>query len=147
MGGLPLVHALRAALVNDALGVGENDVVVRHTHGFEQFDGGDRRGACAIADEAEALQVSAGELERIDKAGGRDNRSAMLVVMEDRDVHELAQLLLDYETIRRLYVLQIDAAEGRAEIAHRIDEGVRILGVDLEIDRVDICKALEQHGL
>ena len=39
------------------------------------------------------------------------------------------------------------AAEGRAEIAHAVDEGVRILGVDLEIDRVDVGEALEQHRL
>ncbi len=47
----------------------------------------------------------------------------------------------------RADVFQIDAAEGRAEIAHAIDEGIRIRRVDLEIDGVDVGEALEENGL
>ena len=86
-------------------------------------------------------------LERVDEAGGRDDRGAVLVVMEDRNVHELAQALLDDEAVRRPDVLEIDAAERGAEIAHRADELVDILGIDFEIDRIDIGEALEQHRL
>ena len=71
----------------------------------------------------------------------------MLVVVEDRDVHQLAQALLDDEALRRLDVLEVDAAEGRPEIAHAIDELVDVLGVDLEVDAVDVGEALEQDGL
>ena len=81
------------------------------------------------------------------QAGRRDDRGAVLVVMEDRDVHQLAQALLDDEAFRRLDVLEVDAAEGRAEIAHAVDELVRVLGVDLEVDGVDVGEALEQHRL
>ena len=63
--------------------------------------------------------VAAGEMERVDQAGGGDDRGAVLVVVEDRDVHQLAQPALDDEAVRRLDVLEIDAAEGRPEIAHR----------------------------
>ena len=71
----------------------------------------------------------------------------MLVVVEDRDVHQLAQALLDDEAFRRFDVLEVDAAEGGPEIAHGIDELVDVLGVDLEIDAVDVGKALEQDRL
>ena len=67
----------------------------------------------------DVFDVAAGELQRVDQAGGGDDRGAVLVVMEDRDVHQLAQPLLDDEAVGRLDVLEIDAAEGRAEIAHR----------------------------
>ena len=67
--------------------------------------------------------------------------------MEHRNVHHLAQALLDDEAIRRLDVLEIDAAEARAEKAHAIDEFLDVLGVDLEIDAVDVGEALEQHRL
>ena len=67
--------------------------------------------------------------------------------MEDRNVHQLAQALLDDEAFGRLDVFEIDAAEGGAEIAHAIDEGVDVPGVDLEVDGVDIGEALEQHRL
>ena len=67
--------------------------------------------------------------------------------MEDRNVHQLAQPLLDDEAFRRLDVLEVDAAEGRTEEAHAVDEFVGILGRDFEVDRIDIGEALEQHRL
>ena len=71
----------------------------------------------------------------------------MLVVVEDRDVHHLLELLLDDEAVRRLDVLEVDAAERGSEVAHGRNEGVDIFGVDLEVDRVDVGKALEEHRL
>ena len=58
------------------------------------------------------LDVAAGEVHRVDQAGRGDDRRAVLVVMEDRNVHQLAQALLDDEAFRRLDVFEIDAAEG-----------------------------------
>ena len=85
--------------------------------------------------------------QRVDQPGGRDDRGAVLVVVEDGDVHGLAQLLLDDEAAGRLDVLEVDAAEGRPEQAHAVDELVDLLGVDLEVDRVDVGEALEQDRL
>ena len=86
-------------------------------------------------------------MQRVDQAGGGDDRRAVLVVVEHRDVHQFAQALLDDEAIRRLDVLEIDAAERGAEIAHAIDELVDVLGVDLEVDRIDVGEALEEDRL
>ena len=147
MGRFPLVHALGAALVDHALGVAEDDIVGLEAHRLEQFDAGDRGGPGAVNDEPGRLDVAAGQVERVDQACGGDDRGAVLVVMEDRDVHQFAQALLDDEAFRRLDVLEIDAAEGWTEIAHGLDELVGILGVHLEIDRIDVCEALEQDRL
>ena len=76
-------------------------------------------GAGAVADELRRLHVAAGELQRVDQAGGGDDGGAVLVVVEDRDVHQLAQPLLDDEAVGRLDVLEVDAAEGRAEDSAR----------------------------
>ena len=146
-GRLPLVHAVGAALVDDALGVAEDDVVGREPHRLDEFDAGDAGGPGTVDDEARRRHVAAGDLERVEQAGGGDDRGAVLVVMEHRDVHQFLQALLDDEAFRRLDVLQVDAAEGRAEIAHRIDELVGVLGVDLEIDGIDVGEALEQDRL
>ena len=59
----------------------------------------------------QVFQLAAGQMRGIDDAGRRDDGGAMLVVMEHRNVHQLAQLLLDDETVGRLDVFQIDAAE------------------------------------
>ena len=81
------------------------------------------------------------------RPAGGDDGGAVLVVVEDRNVHQLAQALLDDEAFRRLDVLEVDAAEGGPRIAHAVDELVDVLGVDLEVDAVDVGEALEQHRL
>ena len=93
------------------------------------------------------LDVAPGQVQRIDQARGRDDRGAVLVVMEHRNVEQFAQALLDDEAFRRLDVLEIDAAPALAEELDAIDELVRVLGVHFEIDRVDVGEALEQHRL
>ena len=53
--------------------------------------------------------------QRVQHGGADDDRGAVLIVVEHRNVHALAQLALDLEALRRLDVLEIDAAERRLE--------------------------------
>jgi hypothetical protein len=53
----------------------------------------------------------------------------------------------DHETLGRLGVLEVDAAEAQAHQPHGVDELVHILGVELDIDGVDVGEALEEGGL
>ena len=147
MGGFPLVHAIGAALVNHAFRVREDDVFMRHAQGLDQFDAGDGGGARPVAHELEIFEIAARQFQRVDQRGSRDDRRAVLVVVEHRDVHELAQALLDDEAIRRLDVLEIDAAKGGAEIAHGADEFLDVFRIHFKIDGIDIGKAFEEHGL
>ena len=147
VGRLPLVHALLAALEDDTLGVAQDRVGLRHAHGNKQLEAGDAGGAGAVDHELEILEVAAGQLERIEEAGGGDDGGAVLVVVEDGDVEHLLQLLLDDEAVGGLDVLQVDAAEGGAEVAHGVDERVGVLGIDEEVDGVDVGEALEQGAL
>ena len=144
---LPLVHAFGAALIDHALGVAEDQVLVLEADGFEQFQAGDAGGAGAVADDLGVLDLAAGEVERIEQARGRNDRGAVLVVMEHGNVHELAQPLLDDEALRRLDVLEVDAAPAGAEQLHAIDDLVGVLGRHFEIDGIDVGEALEQHRL
>ena len=114
---------------------------------FEQFQAGDAGGAGAVADELGVLDLAAGEVERVEQARGRDDRGAVLVVMEHRDVEQFAQPLLDDEALRRLDVLEVDAAPAVAEQLDAIDDLVGVLGRHFEIDGVDVGEALEQHRL
>ena len=120
---------------------------MRHAEGLDQLHAGDRGGSGAVADEPRRAEVAAGELQRVDQSGERDDRGAMLVVVEDRDVHQLAQAALDDEAVGRADVLQVDPAEGGPEVAYGIDEFVDVLGVHFEVDRIDVGEALEEHGL
>ncbi len=147
MGGLPLVHAFGAALVDDALGIDQDDVFRAEPHRLDQLDAGDRCRTGAVADELGGLEVAAGQLQRVDQAGGGDDCGAVLVVMEDRDVHQLAQAAFDDETFRRLDILEVDAAEGGAEETYAVDEFVDVFGIDFKVDRIDVGEALEENGL
>ena len=147
MGRLPLVHAGLAAAIDDALGVAQNDVSRLEPHRLDQVETGDPGRARAVAHEPRRLDVAPGQVDRIDHARRCDDRGAVLVVVKDGDVHHLAQALLDDEALRRLDVLEIDAAERRPQEFHRGDEFLGVLGIDLEIDRIDVGEALEQHRL
>ena len=71
----------------------------------------------------------------------------MLVVVEDRDLHALAQRFLDLEAFGRLDVLEVDAAEGRLERRDDLDQLLGVALLDLDVDRVDAGELLEEDGL
>ena len=130
----------------DAFGVAQNDVLGPHAHGFQQLHAGDSGGAGTVHHQFGVAQFAVGQVAGVDQAGGGDDRGAVLIVMEDGNVHHFAQALLDDETFRGLDVLQIDAAEAAQEL-HRVDELIDILGADFQVDAVDIGEPLEQRDL
>ena len=76
-----------------------------------------------------------------------DDRGAVLIIMENRNLHALAQLLLDVEALRRLDVLKVDAAEGGLQRRDHVDQLVGVRLVDFQVEHVDAGKLLEQYGL
>ncbi len=67
--------------------------------------------------------------------------------MEDRNGHALAQPLLDLEALRRLDVLEIDAAEGGLQRCHGVDEAGDVRLGHLDVEDVDVGELLEEHRL
>jgi hypothetical protein len=62
-------------------------------------------------------------------------------------VEQLLQLGLDAEALGALDVLEVDAAEGDADVLDDGDDLVGIGGRDLDVDGVDVGEALEEHPL
>ena len=93
------------------------------------------------------LQRLALHMQRVDEAGADDDGGAVLVVVEYRDVEFLLQRGFDFEAMRRGDVFEVDAAEGRRDRLDHLDEFLRRLGVDLDVEHVDAGELLEQHGL
>ena len=147
VGRLPLVHALLAAAPDHALGVAQHHVLLGHAHGDQQLHAGDGGRARAVDHELEILDVPPGQLQRVHEAGGGNDGGAVLVVVEHRDVEQLLEPLLDDEAVRCLDVLQVDAAEAGPQVAHAVDEGLHVLGIDQEVDAVDVGEALEEGAL
>ena len=57
------------------------------------------------------------------------------------------ELLLDVEALGGLDVLEVDAAERRLEARHALDELVRVVLRDLDVEDVDVGEALEEDPL
>ncbi len=143
--GLVDVHVLGAAFVDHALGVAHQNVFPAHAQVAVVGGAGDGAGAGAVEHHLDFADLLADDLERVQQTGGGDDGGAVLIVVEDRDVHGLPQLFLDHEALRRLDVLQVDAAEGRFQHLAGADDLARIFGRQLDIEHVDIGEALEQH--
>src|SRR5262249_52699089 len=101
--------------------------------------------ARAIENHAHLVDPFAHEFEGIQQSRAGDDGGAMLVIMEDRNLHRAAKLFLDEEALRVAYILQIDAAERRLKQLAGANDFLRISRGKLDIEYVDIRKALEQH--
>ena len=93
------------------------------------------------------LGALADDPQRVEQRGEHDDRGAVLVVVEDRDVELRAQPPLDLEAARRRDVLEVDAAERRRGRLDERDDLVDVLGVEAQRERVDAGELLEQHRL
>ena len=100
----------------------------------------------AIDDHAHFADVFADELDGIDQRRTGDDRSPVLVVVEDRNLHRLAQSLFNLETIGRFDVFQVDSAKRGLEKLTEPDNFLGIVAIDLDIEHVHVGKALEQDG-
>ncbi len=104
-------------------------------------------GAHAGGGQFHFFDLLAGDDHGVEHRGADDDRRAVLVVMEHRDVHPLAQLALHDEALRRLDVFQVDAAEGRLQRGDDVDQLVRVVFIDFDVEHIDTGKLLEQHAL
>jgi hypothetical protein len=128
-------------------GVDHHDVLPARAEGDVEARGGDRRRARAAEDDLQLIEVLLDELDGVQQRRARDDRGAVLVVVEDGDVHALAQRVLDREARGCADVLEVDAAEGGLHRRDRLDERVGVVEVELDVEHVDVGEPLEQHAL
>jgi hypothetical protein len=144
---LVLVHELGAAIVDDALDVGDPDVLAPDAERAQQVEARERGRPRARAHELDLAQLLADDAQPVDDGRPYNDGSAVLVVVKHRDLHALPAFALDLEAFGRLDVLEIDAAEGRLEGDDHVDELVGIALVDLDVEAVEARELLEQHRL
>jgi hypothetical protein len=108
---LVFVHQLRAALVHHTSQVGHVNVVAGHAQLDQQVQTGQCRSARARGDQLHLFDVFVHHFQAVQQSRTHHDGRAMLVVMENRNFHALAQLAFDIEAVRRLDVFQVDAAE------------------------------------
>ncbi|MCY1518156.1 hypothetical protein D9M68_528650 [compost metagenome] len=144
---LVVVHQLFAAFVDHAGQVGDEHVFALQAHLEQQVQAGQRRGARARRDQLHFGDALAGDLQAVEHGGCHRDGRAVLVVVEHRDLHALAQLALDVEAVRGLDVFQVDGAEGGLQRGDDLDQLDRVLLVDLDVEHVDAGEFLEENAL
>ncbi len=141
------IHARGAALEDHALGIDHQEVLRFNAEGDVEIRTGDPGGAGAREDHLDVLDFFLCDFEGVEEGGAGDDGGAVLVVVKDRDVAALLERLLDLEALRCADVLEVDAAQGRRQHLAEADDLFGVLGVDLDIENVDVGKAFEEHAL
>src|SRR5205823_1039543 len=122
-------------------------VLFAQSHLDVQPQAGHRGRAGSANDDSHFADFFAGDFQRVLQGGGGDDRGAVLIVVEDGDLHLFLESILDLETRWRGDVLEIDPAERRL---HQLDGPDELFGVarfELEVEDVDVGEALEENGL
>ena len=95
------------------MGIAHQDILALHA----ELNGvlGARYRTCASAIEHcfHLADVFLYQDQRVQQRRARNYGSSVLIVMKNRNAHGAAQFFFNHETIRRLDVFQIDAAERR----------------------------------
>ena len=141
------IHAFSAAEVDHALGVTDQDVLALQAQAHRQVQAGQRGSTRTRSHELHLGDVLAHVLQRIEDGRRRDDGRAVLVVVEDGNLHALAQPGLDVEALGRLDVLEIDAAEGGLHAGDGLDQRVRVVLGELDVEHVDAGELLEETPL
>ena len=115
---LELVHPRIAAGVDDAARIAHHDVVVTDAQALGKLGAGNTGRAGAVDDQPHLRGVLPGQFQPAQEGRSGDDRGAVLIVVEDGNVHLLAELGLDVKAVRSLDVLEVDAAEGGLEGLH-----------------------------
>jgi hypothetical protein len=148
LGGVELAgQGIGALAVDHALGVADQDVLDLDAEADHDVEAGNRGRAGARDGHLDLTDVLADQFQAVEQGGARDDRGAMLVVVEDRNVHALLELLLDVEAFGRLDVFQVDAAQGGLHRGDDVDQLVGIVLGQFDVEHVDAGEFLEQAAL
>ena len=142
------VHQLGAALVDHTGQIGDKNVFAWNTQLHQQPQAGQRCGTGAGGHQLDLLGVFADHLQAVEDGCAHHNSGAMLVVMEDGNIHAFAQFAFDIKAVWRFDVFEVDATKGRLQRRDDVDQLVQVVFfVDLNVKNVDAGKLLEQNAL
>ena len=111
---------VRAALVDRTLGIARNDV--GNACGHQHFGDSNTCSTSAGDNHSQVCHVFADDLERVVQRCERHDRSAVLIVVEDRNVELSAKPVLNFESGWGCNVLKVDVAEYRGDALDRFDD-------------------------
>ena len=133
--------------MDKALGIEHADVFPFDAERAVETRTGHARRARAHDHHDRVLNPAARQLAGVEQRRAGNDGRAVLVVVENRDVHFLFQRLLDDEALGGLDVLKVDAAEGGLHGLHRRDEFLGAARLQTEIKNIHVREILEEDAL
>ena len=137
------VQAL-TAFVNCTFTICHNNIL--KSHGNKKFDNRDSGSSCSGSNDLNVFDFFANNLQRIDHTCKRNNCSTMLVIMENRNITALFQLLLNLEASRCGNILQVYTAEASSQKANGLHDLIYILTSYTKRNSIHITKLFEQNA-
>ena len=144
---LASVELAGAAFINRPLGIADDDVLLLHAQIHKHIQTRHTRRARARGDHAHLGDVLVLQAQCVDERRRGNNRGAVLVVVENRDVHPLLEAVFNFKTFRRLDVFQVDTAKRRLQRGDRFDKLLRVGLIHFDIKHINPGELLEQHAL
>ena len=96
---LVFVHQLGATLIDHARQIGHKNIALGYAHFDEQSKTSKRGSTCAGCDQFDFFQVFTRHFDAIQNRRAHNDGCAMLVIMENWNLHALAQFALHVKTV------------------------------------------------
>ena len=98
------VHTCCSTLVDHSSCIAYRDILLLDTVIAHELDASNASCTCSVQHDFGCGWLPPCDLHRTDKSSQANDRSSMLVIVEDRDVHELLEFLFHIEAVRSLDV-------------------------------------------
>src|ERR1035437_8747007 len=141
------IEPFLAPFIENSFRITHQNVFGKRTEEDEEPRACDRTRSCAIDNNPGAADLFTCHLQSIQQCRTGNNRCAVLIIMEHRNLQSPAQLRLNDEALGCLDVLQIDSAECGLEHLASTDDILWIVGGQLKIKDVDVRETLEEDRL
>ena len=136
-----------SAAVDHTLGIANGNILALDAELAPQVEAGNGRGPGARTDDLDFVNLLVHDFQAIEHGCGGNDRRTVLVVVEDGNVHSFLELLFDVEALGCLDVFQIDTAKGRLHGGDYVDQPVRVILGQFDVEDIDTGEFLEQTGL
>ena len=139
-------HVRFAVFVNHAFGVADHNIVLLHPERHQQIHTGNRRCACARHHHAHVRDIFLNHPQTVQNSGSTDDCRTVLIIVEDRNIHALAQFLLNVEALRGFNIFEVNAAKRGFQGRNHIDKFIRIEFIHFDVENINPGEFLKQNA-
>ena len=136
-----------ALAVDHTTAVAHNNVFTAHTERNIQIGTRHSRSTSSVDHKFNVLNLLALHLQSVKQSSARDDGRSVLVIVHHWDVALSLKRLLDFEALRSLDVLKVNATKRRSKRLYNFNEFFRVLFIDLNVEAVKTCKYFKKESL